>query len=167
MPVQGASLQPVFELVMRVVEQRTINQPAVPRNRRQAAHAGPAHHVHHERLRAVVRRVRRQNLCLLARNPLFSAKFLSEFSRSVIPHPTTNFFHVAVTLLRKLCYVYAQCGTGNAQRVASLLNKMLVSVCIGPAKQVVYVQHVQALLCNAHKSCAVTEVKRLRCRHVK
>ena len=144
---------------MRVVEQRTINKPAMPRDRRQAAHSGSAHHVHHERLRAVVRRVRRQNLCLLARNPLFSAKFLSEFSRSVVSHPTTNIFHVAVTLLRELCHVHAQRSAGNAEQVASLLNKVLVSVCIFAAKQVVYVQHMQALFCNARKTCAVTKVK--------
>ena len=152
---------------MRVVEQRTINQPAMPRNRGQAAHAGPAHHVHHERLRAVVRRVRCQNLCLLARNSLLSAKFLSEFSRSVIPHPTTNFFHVAITFLRELCHVHAQHGARDAQRVASLLNKVLVSVRVRSAKQMIYVQHMQALFCNAHKSCAVTKVKWLRCYHVK
>ena len=167
MPVQGASLQPVFELVMRVIQQRTINQPAMPRNRRQTAHAGPAHHVHHERLRAVVRRMCCQNLCLLARNSLFSAKFLSEFSRSVIPYQTTNFFHVAVTFLRKLCYVHAKHGTGNAQRVASCLNKVLVSVCVFAAKQMIYVQYMQALLCNARETCAIAKVNRFRCRHVK
>ena len=152
---------------MRVIQQRTINQPAVPRNRRQTAHAGPAHHVHHERLRTIISRMRRQNLCLLARNPLFNAKFLSEFSRSVIPHPTTNFFHVAVTFLRKLCYVHAQHGAGNVQRVTSCLNKVLVSICIGPTKQMVYVQHMQALFCNARKTRTIAKVNRFRCRHVK
>ncbi len=37
---------------MRVVEQRTINRPAVSGNRRQAAHARPAHHVHQRNVSA-------------------------------------------------------------------------------------------------------------------